>query len=1247
MSRFAALACLAGAIATFATSTLDAQSVDPKAAATAVAGQLQGQLSGIVTSQSAPNSVPGYSGADLPQGNYMARPDLLANDGAVQATTSEPYAIVTNPNRPTVDTATLGLANAKTVEANPNSFSGGTGASGSQGNCQQLPPSAGAPSTYYDSCQIGQAEADSSFTCTIGWSNQLSSAHQFTCHTSEWDIYNPSVNQTFYLAQVSDCGSFASQSSCSQVAQTTKAPQTTWPPGAGIGLNFTETDTTYNCTGQTNFGTPASSNYCINHTSWCFVPPPLDQAPGVPGATDNGPVQTYQGSSVDSSDCKAKLGTAAACPSGYVQQGNECVQTTAAIVTYSCPSGWSLAGNQCSLVTVKAAILTGYTCPAGFSLSGTTCTETEAATASGYSCPAGYVLSGTSCTSNQTQAATPTYSCPAGWTLSGTSCSGPVTQTAGAQYTCPAGWTLAGTNCTQSTSQAASPTYSCPTGYTLSGSVCQEVLTQAASPTYSCPAGDSLSGSNCIQTASHAATPNYSCPSGMTLSGTTCAQGSSYAANASWSCPAGWTLSGTTCSQPVNYATSTYSCPSGGTASQFRYACHSSEWDLVFDYSSQTTLLTTLSDCGSFASEPTCSQVSQSQQSPQITWGSSYGIGSSFTQTDYVYSCSGSTNFGTGASNTYCLGASYCFDETGVAGIPGVPGASYLGATCTGTATQAATPTYSCPSGGTLSGSTCITSSTQPADVSYSCPSGATVSGQNCTTSTSQAASVLYTCPIGFTLSGTTCSETLSQGATASYSCPAGTTLSGNQCVGTSTQPASASYGCPTGYSLSGTTCSGTGTQVASVTYACPTGWTLSGTACNLTTTVSATPAYACPSGMTLSGTQCVTSQAASPAYTCPAGFIVDGSTCTQNQTQAAASSYSCPSGTTVSGTNCIATVAASSSGGAGGMTCMPPTEVCVDSSPATRTVAGVQVTHDCWQWQATYNCGTLSSANDCSTLQSKSNCSFDHEVCLDDPQNGPCQVKSEVYKCTTPAASTGSPTYSCSGDVYCLDGSCTQLPRDPSPDLAKALVAMNAMNDAKSQFNAQALTIFAGNATGCHKPLFGLVNCCAGKVSGLLTGASAGLALAGLLSGNYAFLLGMVTQFLVLFLCSREEMLLDVKDRLGLCHYVGEYCSSHFLFVCSTERKTYCCYQSKLARVIQEQGRAQLGLDFGNAKSPNCAGFTVDQFSHLDLSKMDFSEVFADFTSAVSLPNSLQTSTEIQQKVQSYYQTHGPGTGQ
>jgi conjugal transfer mating pair stabilization protein TraN len=192
-----------------------AQTIDPKATASAIASQLQGQVTGNVTSQSAPNAVPGYGGADLPQGQYLSNPNSLAGDGAVAAITSQPYAIVTNPNRPTVDTSTLGLTTAKQVESSPTSYTGI--ASSSQGNCQPIPASSGTASTYYDSCQIGTAEADSNFTCTIGWANQFTTAYQYTCHSSEWDIYNPNTGGTFYWGIVDDCGSFASQSTCTQV----------------------------------------------------------------------------------------------------------------------------------------------------------------------------------------------------------------------------------------------------------------------------------------------------------------------------------------------------------------------------------------------------------------------------------------------------------------------------------------------------------------------------------------------------------------------------------------------------------------------------------------------------------------------------------------------------------------------------------------------------------------------------------------------------------------------------------------------------------------------------------------------------------------------------------------------------------------------------------------------------------------------------------------------------------------------
>ena len=105
-----------------------------------------------------------------------------------------------------------------------------------------------------------------------------------------------------------------------------------------------------------------------------------------------------------------------------------------------------------------------------------------------------------------------------------------------------------------------------------------------------------------------------------------------------------------------------------------------------------------------------------------------------------------------------------------------------------------------------------------------------------------------------------------------------------------------------------------------------------------------------------------------------------------------------------------------------------------------------------------------------------------------------------------------------------------------------------------------------------------------------------------------------------------------------GLCAYVGTYCSSSFLGVCLTKRKVYCCFESKLSRILQEQGRQQLNKPWGKPKTEQCQGFTIDEFARLDLSKMDFSEVYAEFTDAARLPDELQATQDIQQKIEDYY---------
>ena len=187
--------------------------------------------------------------------------------------------------------------------------------------------------------------------------------------------------------------------------------------------------------------------------------------------------------------------------------------------------------------------------------------------------------------------------------------------------------------------------------------------------------------------------------------------------------------------------------------------------------------------------------------------------------------------------------------------------------------------------------------------------------------------------------------------------------------------------------------------------------------------------------------------------------------------------------------------------------------------------------------------------------------------------------------------------------------------------DTKDAVVALNAMDQARREFDPDNLTLFKGTRESCSSKVFGILNCCKGKGFPLIPGI----------------------QLLVALGCSREEMLLHQKDAQGLCAYVGTYCSSSFLGVCLTKRKVYCCFESKLSRILQEQGRQQLGKPWASPKTEQCAGFTIDEFARLDLSRMDFSEVYAEFTDAARLPDELQAATQIQQKIEAYYANTRP----
>ena len=135
-----------------------------------------------------------------------------------------------------------------------------------------------------------------------------------------------------------------------------------------------------------------------------------------------------------------------------------------------------------------------------------------------------------------------------------------------------------------------------------------------------------------------------------------------------------------------------------------------------------------------------------------------------------------------------------------------------------------------------------------------------------------------------------------------------------------------------------------------------------------------------------------------------------------------------------------------------------------------------------------------------------------------------------------------------------------------------------------------------------------------------------------------------MIQEFLLSGSCSQEDLETAIMDAAGRCHSLGTYCTDKWPLVgCVQKAEAFCCFNSKLARIIQEQGRPQLksfnpnpwgvATDDGPANA-DCRGFTSTEFQMLDFSKMDLSEYFGDI--ATQVQSAIQQN--VSGKINSYY---------
>ena len=120
-----------------------------------------------------------------------------------------------------------------------------------------------------------------------------------------------------------------------------------------------------------------------------------------------------------------------------------------------------------------------------------------------------------------------------------------------------------------------------------------------------------------------------------------------------------------------------------------------------------------------------------------------------------------------------------------------------------------------------------------------------------------------------------------------------------------------------------------------------------------------------------------------------------------------------------------------------------------------------------------------------------------------------------------------------------------------------------------------------------------------------------------------------------MVYACEPEEYEMISNRELGNCHFVGSYCKSKVLGACIEKRQVYCCYQSPLSRIMNEQIRLQgdiLGIEFdgfGTAKEPKCNGIPLDKIDKVDWDRVDLSEWIATLDQTGNLPNNENISLE------------------
>ena len=199
----------------------------------------------------------------------------------------------------------------------------------------------------------------------------------------------------------------------------------------------------------------------------------------------------------------------------------------------------------------------------------------------------------------------------------------------------------------------------------------------------------------------------------------------------------------------------------------------------------------------------------------------------------------------------------------------------------------------------------------------------------------------------------------------------------------------------------------------------------------------------------------------------------------------------------------------------------------------------------------------------------------------------------------------------SCGSVRWCVGADCDSVGTRANTGFVDAVSRLNmAVELGGDEFDRDDMRFFTGERRACHIHFGGLANCC--RNSGLLVGLAN---------------------------CSASEIELAEERNAGNTHYLGKYCSKRTLFgVCIRRSRAWCVFGSKLGRILQQQGRSQLGIGWRN-----CRGLTVAEIESIDFARLDLSEFTENLMDgsmepSISLPGAGDTRALMRDRIRAFY---------